>query len=124
MELITTHCSKLEHCYRFLHSIFSKGTQPFAFIKCNVIQRLASKIKCISQINGGLIMFFGNWRMRIFKISWLDCGHCGKSQYKKKEHNKQFIVQSVKITFILFKCHRSIDNSSDIYLFILSGKSS
>ena len=51
--------------------IFSKGTQPFDFIKCN-----ANKVKCVGKINGGLLMFFGNSRIRFFKISWLDCGQC------------------------------------------------
>ena len=52
----------------------------------NVIQKLAYKAKCISQINGGLLMFFGNSR-----ISWLDYEQ-GKNQYKKKEHNQQSSV--------------------------------
>ena len=53
--------------------IFSKGTQPFEFIKCNIIQKLAYKFKYISQTNGGLLMIFGNLRIRFFKISWLNC---------------------------------------------------
>ena len=48
--------------YKFLCSIFSKGTQRFDFIRRNVIQKLASKVKYI----------FGNLRIRFFKISWLD----------------------------------------------------
>ena len=100
----------------------SKGIQSFDFIKPNVIRKLSNKIKYISQINGGLIMFFGNLRIRYFWISWLNCEQYGKNQYKKKEHNQQFSVQSVMTTFILFKCHRSIDNSTDFYLFILSWK--
>ena len=36
--------------------------------------------------------------------------------------NQQFSAQSVMITFILFKRHRSIDNSTEFYLFILSWK--
>ena len=48
--------------YKFLSGIFSKGTQRFDFIRRNVIQKLASKVKYI----------FGNLRIRFFKISWLD----------------------------------------------------
>ena len=82
-------------------SIFSKATQPFDFIKTNIIRKLAFKVKCISQINGGLISFFRKFANKIFKITWLDCEYFGKNQYKKKEHNQQFSVQSVMITFIL-----------------------
>ena len=46
--------------------MFSKGTQPFDFIKLNVIRKLAYNIKYIDQINGGLIMFFANLRVRFF----------------------------------------------------------
>ena len=37
---------------------FSKGMQPFNFIKLNIIRKLANKVKNISQINGGLSCFF------------------------------------------------------------------
>ena len=47
--------------------MFSKDTQPFDSIKCNLIQKLAYKVKYISQINGGLIMFFANSRIRFLK---------------------------------------------------------
>ena len=50
--------------YKFLFSIFSKWTQPFNFIKCIVIQKLDYKDKYISQINGGVIKFFVNLRIR------------------------------------------------------------
>ena len=40
----------------------------------------------------------------------------------KKEHNQQFNVQSVTMTFILFKCHRPIDNSTNFYLILLWNK--
>ena len=43
-------------------SILSKATQPVDFIKPNVIQNLANRVKYISQINGGLIMFFSSIR--------------------------------------------------------------
>ena len=36
----------------------------------------------------------------------------GKNQYKKKEHNQQFSAQSITITLISFRYHRSIDNST------------
>ena len=50
------------------------------------------------QINSrGLIMFFGNLRIRFFKISWLDCE---KYQEKRTQSTKSS-VQIVKITFIL-----------------------
>ena len=63
MELISTDSHRLWLCHKFLCSIFSKGTQPFDFIKCNIIRKLAGKVKFISQINGGLTMFFGNSRI-------------------------------------------------------------
>ena len=66
MELITTHSRRLWLCSKILHGIFSKGTQPLDFIKRNVIRKLAYKVKYISQTNRGLIMFFGNSRIRFF----------------------------------------------------------
>ena len=96
------------------------------FRKAHVIRKLAYKVKYTSQINGGLIMFFFlNLRIRFFKISWLICEQNEKkNQFKKqktkqKKHNQQFSVQSVTITFILFKCARSNGNSTDFHLFIL-----
>ena len=47
-------------------NIFSKDTKPFNFIKRNVIWKLVYKIKYVSQIKGGLNMFFGNLRIRFF----------------------------------------------------------
>ena len=44
--------------------MFSKCTQIFDFIRRNIIQKLPYKVKYIDQINGGLIMFFGNSRVR------------------------------------------------------------
>ena len=86
----------------------SKATQLFDFIKLNIIQKPAYKVKYVSQIKGGLIR---NLRVRFFQISWLNYEQYGKKQCKKKEHNQQ-CSESVKITFILFKCHRSSDNSN------------
>ena len=40
--------------------------QPFDFLKCNVIRKLAYKVTYISQINGDFIMFFVNLRKRPF----------------------------------------------------------
>ena len=45
--------------------IFSKGTQQFDFIKCNIIRKLASKVKLMEV---SLILL----RNKFFKISWLD----------------------------------------------------
>ena len=100
MELKPTHWRKPQLCYKFLCSLFNKDTYPFDFIKPNIIWKLNFKVKCISQINGGLIMFFENSGIRFFKISWLDCEQYGKNQYKKKNNriNNQFNRQRVKIT--------------------------
>ena len=86
MELISIHWHRLLLCYKF-HVM-----QSFDFIKCNIIQKLACKVKFISLITGGLIMFFGNSRIRFLKISWLDCEKYGKNQCKKKEHNQHSSV--------------------------------
>ena len=50
------------------YDVFSKATKPFDFIKPNVIQKFDNKLKYISEINEGLIMFFfpGNSRIRLF----------------------------------------------------------
>ena len=84
VPLITTDLCRLRLCYKFLCSIFSKGKQPFDFIKCNILQKLAYKVKYISQINGGLLMFFGNLRITFFKISWLDCEQLCKESIQEK----------------------------------------
>ena len=68
--------------------MFGKDTQPFGFIRRNVIRKLACEVNYISQTNEGLIMFFANSRIRVFKISWLDCEQYGKNQYKKQERNQ------------------------------------
>ena len=63
-ELISTHCCRLWFCYIFC--IVSKGAQPFDFIKLNVIQKLVYKVKYMSQINGGFLLFFGNLIITFF----------------------------------------------------------
>ena len=62
MKLILTYWRRFWHCCKFMCSILSKATQPTDFIKPNVIQNLANRLKYISQINGGLIMFFSGIR--------------------------------------------------------------
>ena len=37
-----------------------------------------------------------------------------KRSNARKRNNQQLNVQSVKTTFIFFKCHRSFDNSNDL----------
>ena len=68
MELISDYIRIVDCGFiiKLLCSTFSKDTQPFDFIKCNIIRKLAYKVKNISQINGGLIMFFGNLRLIYF----------------------------------------------------------
>ena len=58
----------------------------------------------VSQIHGGLVLFFWNLRIRCFWISGLDGEQYGKNQYKTKKikPSPYFSVQRVEITFILF----------------------
>ena len=56
-------------------------------MKRNIVRRLVNNVKCISHINEGLIMFFGNLRIRFLKIGWFDCEQWGKNQYRKTERN-------------------------------------
>ena len=68
MELISTHWHSdfvVHFCAAYS---FNKGTQPFDFIKPKVFGKLALKAKYNSQINGGLIMFFGNSRIKFLKL--------------------------------------------------------
>ena len=76
----------------------SKNTVPevfhinfFWFHQRQHNSKIACKVEYISQINGGL-MFFGNSKIRFFKISWLDCDQYGKESYKKKNYNQQSSV--------------------------------
>ena len=82
MTLLSTRWLDCGFVINFCVVYFGKGTQPFDFIKHNLIQKSVYKIKCIIQTDGGLIMFFGNWGI-FFKISWLDYEHYVKNQYKK-----------------------------------------
>ena len=66
MELVSTRLQRLWRCYKCLCNIFCKSTQPFDFIKHNVIRKLAYKVNYIIQINGVLIMLFSNSRVRFF----------------------------------------------------------
>ena len=59
-------------------------------------------------------MFFGNSRIFFLNelVYELDCERYGNNQYKKtKRFNIIQCSKNVKITFILFKCHRFIENS-------------
>ena len=47
-NLASTHWHRLWLCYKFLCCIFSKGIQPFDFIKHNIIWKLAYKVQYIS----------------------------------------------------------------------------
>ena len=47
MELISTHWHRLWHFCKFMCFIFRKATQPLDFIKSNVTQKLAYKVKNI-----------------------------------------------------------------------------
>ena len=70
-------------------------------------------------------MFFWKFENKILlKLVGSFVNNMEKNQYEKKEHNQQFSVQKVMITFILFKSHRMIHNSIDFCLFILSWKGS
>ena len=123
MESIPTHGRKPQLCYKFLSSLFNKDTYPFDFIKPNVIWKLNFKVKYKCQVNGGLIMFFENSRIRFFKISWLDYEQYGKNQYKKKNTiNIQFNLQRVKIIFK--ECQKTIGIILLCFIFLFCGEKS
>ena len=69
--------------------MFSKGIQPFDFIKYNVIQKLTYKVQYISQINGDLLMFFRNVRIRFFKLDGSVVNNYGKNTRKRNTINIQ-----------------------------------
>ena len=109
--LILTHWHRLWLCYKFLCIMFSKGTHTFDFIKPKIIWTLTCKVeKYISQINGGL-MFFEDSRIRFLKLVSLIVNNMQKINATNRTQSPMFSNQSVKVTFKLFKCHRSIDNS-------------
>ena len=126
MELILIHWHRLWHCCKFMCSIFSKTTQPLDFIKATIIRKLQHiESNILVKLMEVWSCFFENlWIKFFWNYLRLDSEQYGKNQYKKKEHNQQFSVQSVMVTFALFKCHRSINNSINFYLFILSWKGS
>ena len=63
--------------------MFNKDTQPFDSIKRNLIRKLAYKVDYISHINGGLIMFFANSRIRFFfKLVGLNVNNMERIQEK------------------------------------------
>ena len=63
-------------------------------------------------------MFLGNSRIIVFKLVDSIANNMERINTKKITQLLLLSVQSVEITFILFKCHRSIDNSIDFYLFV------
>ena len=65
-------------------------------------------------------MYFRNLRIRFFKLVGSFVSNMERINARKRNTINIVSVQSVKVTFILFKCHRFIDNSNDFYLFILS----
>ena len=99
MELVSTHWTRLQLCYKFLCGIFRKDTQPFDFIKCNIIWKLVYKYKFqyIDQIKEVWSCFLQIWEKDFYKL-----------------------IGSI----VLIKCLRSIDNSNDFHLFILLWKGS
>ena len=50
VDLRTTRQSRVGLCYKLLCNIFSKGTQPFGFIKCKVIWKLVYTIMSNAQV--------------------------------------------------------------------------
>ena len=68
------------------------------FSKANILRKLASKVKYISQINRGLIMFcfVFNSRIRFFKISWLNCEQ-NKERIKSRKKFKLGLSPSKKV---------------------------
>ena len=115
MELISTHWCRLWIYYKLLYSMFSKDTKPFHFIKRNIIWKLTSKVKYIDQINGGLIMFLGNLKVR-FSLRLVGSIVKIWKEWRQKETQTYFSVQRF-MTYILFRCHRSIDNPM-IFMFL------
>ena len=69
------------------------------------------------------MFFIGNPRIRFFGYVALNSEQNKKKKKEstqEKEHNQEFSVQNFTITFILFKCPRSIAYFTDFHLFMLS----
>ena len=98
---------------------FSKGMQPFNFIKLNIIRKLANKVKNISQINGGLSCFFGNSRT-FFKLVGSIVKNVERINTRKETQSTVQCSKCYDNFHFLSKCHRSIDNSIGFYFFALS----
>ena len=62
-----------------------------------------------------MIIFFENARIRFFKLV-ISIVNNTEIVQETGTKSAQFSVQNVTITFILFKFHRSIDNSNNFYL--------
>ena len=88
MDFVLTHWRKLWLCYNYLCSIFNESTQPFDFIKRNVIRKLPYKAKYISE---GLFMFPANSGIRFFNLVALIVNNMERIDTRKR--NKINIVQ-------------------------------
>ena len=82
MELISTHSPRLWHCREFIYRIFSKATQPFDFIKPNLIQKLTYKVKCISQRRFGHVLL--EIQENIFKLVGLIVNNMERINTRKR----------------------------------------
>ena len=56
-------------------------------------------------------MFFGDSRIRFLKLVGLIVNNMQRINTTNRTQSPMFSNQSVKVTFKLFKCHRSINNS-------------
>ena len=80
------HRARIEYC-NMIHknSKRYRGTPPGSSGTLgNVIRKSAYKVTYITQNNEGLLMFFRNSRIRLFKISWLDCAQLWKESRQEK----------------------------------------
>ena len=69
--LNSTHLCGMWLSYKFFCSMFSEGKKPFDFIKHNIIQKLASKVKHIVKVMevwscSFFIIFFFFWSIKFF----------------------------------------------------------
>ena len=60
-----------------------------------------------------------NSRIISFHISWIYCKQYWQNHYKKRNTIKTVQCTKHYINFILFKCHKFINNSTDFHFFIL-----